>query len=277
MQPALERLFSHIDDIPRVPEVVKTLLDQVNDPDIHFKAVASNIEKEQVLAIKVLRNANSAHFGLRKRVSSIQDALTVLGMQEVRKLVIVTGLADTLPHLPNIDLNDFWQDSFRTASYAKWIAEQAQLGHSEMIFTAGLIYDLGTILIHLGESGAASDITQAVYQGQDRLDSERKYLGFTSHEACAELCRQWQFPEELINTVEKSGEPMAYSQLSLSACAVHVARYVSQSSYSDEGEAVLLQTFPLQEWQKLGLDKNKILSSMATMSQLETGLDGLLD
>ena len=277
MQPALELLFSHIDDIPRVPEVVKTLLDQVNDPDIDFKAVASNIEKEQVLAIKVLRNVNSAHFGLRKRVSSIQEALTILGMHEIRKLVIVTGLAETLPYLPNIDLNDFWQDSFRTASYAKWIAEQAQLGHSEMIFTAGLIYDLGTILIHLGEPDAASDITEAVYQGQDRLDSERQYLGFTSHEACAELCRQWQFPEELINTVEKSGEPMAYSQLSLSACAVHVARYVSQSTYSDEGEDVLLQTFPMQEWQKLGLDKNSILSSMATMSKLETGLDGLLD
>ena len=277
MQPALERLFSHIDDIPRVPEVVKTLLDQVNDPDIDFKAVASNIEKEQVLAIKVLRNVNSAHFGLRKRVSSIQEALTILGMHEIRKLVIVTGLAETLPYLPNIDLNDFWQDSFRTASYAKWIAEQAQLGHSEMIFTAGLIYDLGTILTHLGEPDAASDITEPVYQGQDRLDSERQYLGFTSHEACAELCRQWQFPEELINTVEKSGEPMAYSQLSLSACAVHVARYVSQSTYSDEGEDVLLQTFPMQEWQKLGLDKNSILSSMATMSKLETGLDGLLD
>jgi len=146
-----------------------------------------------------------------------------------------------------------------------------------MVFTAGLIYDLGTILIHLGEPDAASDITEAVYEGQDRLDSERQYLGFTSHEACAELCRQWQFLEELINTVEKSGEPMAYSQLSLSACAVQIARYVSQSTYSDEGEEVLLQTFPTEEWQKLGLEMNDILSAMNTMSELETGLEGLLD
>jgi len=65
MQPALEQLFNHIDDIPRVPEVVKTLLEQVNDPDVDFQDVASNIEKEQVLAIKVLRNVNSAHYGLR--------------------------------------------------------------------------------------------------------------------------------------------------------------------------------------------------------------------
>ena len=230
MQPALEQLFNHIDDIPRVPEVVKTLLEQVNDPDVDFQDVASNIEKEQVLAIKVLRNVNSAHYGLRRRVGSIQEALTILGMQEVRKLVIVTGLVETMPYLPNLDLSDFWQDSYRTATYAKWIAEKAQLGHDDMVFTAGLIYDLGTILIHLGEPDAASDITEAVYEGQDRLDSERQYLGFTSHEACAELCRQWQFPEELINTVEKSGEPMAFSQLSLSACAVHIARYVSQST-----------------------------------------------
>jgi len=125
MQPALEQLFNHIDDIPRVPEVVKTLLDQVNDPDIDFQAVASNVEKEQVLAIKVLRNVNSAHYGLRRRISSIQEALTILGMQEVRKLLIVTGLVETMPYLPNLDLSDFWQDSYRTATYAKWIAEKA--------------------------------------------------------------------------------------------------------------------------------------------------------
>ena len=125
MQPALEQLFNHIDDIPRVPEVVKTLLDQVNDPDIDFQAVASNVEKEQVLAIKVLRNVNSAHYGLRRRISSIQEALTILGMQEVGKLLIVTGLVETMPYLPNLDLSDFWQDSYRTATYAKWIAEKA--------------------------------------------------------------------------------------------------------------------------------------------------------
>lgn len=277
MTPELDRLFEHIDEIPRVPEIVKTLLEQVNDPEIDFQAVASNIEKEQVLAIKVLRLVNSAQFSLRRRVSSIHEALTIIGLYEIRRLVIVTGLAETIPDLPNLDLTDFWQDSYRTATYAKWIADKSQLGNGDMAFTAGLIYDLGTILIHLGEPDAASDITEAVYEGQDRLDSERQYLGFTSHEACAELCRQWQFPEELINTVEKSGEPMAFNQLSLAACAVHIAHYVSQSTYSDEGEEVLLQTFPVEEWQKLGLDVDDILSAMTAMSELETGLEGLLD
>ena len=277
MTPELDRLFKHIDNIPRVPELVKTLLEQVNDPDIDFQDVASNIEKEQVLAIKVLRLVNSVQFSLKRRVSSIQEALTILGLYEIRRLVIVTGLAEAIPDLPNLDLSDFWQDSYRTATYAKWIADKAELGNGEMVFTAGLLYDLGTILIHLGEPDAASDITEAVYQGQDRLDSERQYLGFTSHEACAELCRLWQFPEELINTVEKSGEPMAYDPLSLAACAVKIARYVSQSSYSDEGEEVLLETFPTEEWQTLGLDKDDILRAMTSMSELETGLDGLLD
>lgn len=277
MTPELDRLFKHIDEIPRVPEIVKTLLEQVNDPEIDFQAVASNIEKEQVLAIKVLRLVNSAQFSLRRRVSSIHEALRIIGLYEIRRLVIVTGLAETIPDLPNLDLSDFWRDSYRTATYAKWVADKAELGNGDMTFTAGLIYDLGTILIHLGEPDAASDITEAVYEGQDRLDSERQYLGFTSHEACAELCRQWQFPEELINTVEKSGEPMSFNQLSLAACAVHIAHYVSQSTYSDEGEEVLLQTFPVEEWQNLGLDVDDILSAMAAMSDLETGLEGLLD
>jgi len=277
MKPELERLFSHIDDIPRVPEVVKTLLEQVNDPDIEFHSVAENIEKEPVLAIKVLQRVNSAHYGLRRRFSSIQDAMTVLGLAEVRKLVIVTGFVETFPHLPNLDLADFWQDSYRTATYAKWIADKADLGNSDMTFTAGLIFDFGTILIHLGAPEVASDVSEEVFEGHDRLDLERQYLGFTNHEATAELCREWQFPEELINTVEKSGEPLAFSRLSLSACAVHIARYVSQASYTSDDPDVLLAGFPTEEWLKLGLDKDSILAGITQMSKLETGLDGLLD
>jgi HD-like signal output (HDOD) protein len=76
----------------------------VNDPDIDFKAVASNIEKEQVLAIKVLRNVNSAHFCLRKRVSSIQDASSASADQIAQLLAAVEARCPVSNNITNATL-----------------------------------------------------------------------------------------------------------------------------------------------------------------------------
>ena len=276
MKSEITQLFEQIDNVPQVPEVVRTLLSQVNDPNIDFVAIAKNVEKEQIISMKVLRLANSAFYGLPREIGSIKQALVLLGMTELKKLIVVSGLISSIPEIPNFNIEDFWIDNFRTASYAKWIAEQANFDDSDMVFTAGLINGLGNILIHLGNSEAADEISYLVEEGMPLLDAERQELSFTNQEACAELCRLWQFSDDLITTVEQSGEPLNFKKVSVSACAVFVARYISESNYSEKTRDEQLADFPHKEWLKLGLDLD-IKDAMAEMLELETGLEGLLD
>jgi len=276
MKSEITQLFEQIDNVPQVPEVVRTLLSQVNDPNIDFVAIATNVEKEQIISMKVLRLANSAFYGLPREIGSIKQALVLLGMTELKKLIVVSGLISSIPEIPNFNIEDFWIDNFRTASYAKWIAEQANFDDSDMVFTAGLINGLGNILIHLGNSEAADEISYLVEEGMPLLDAERQELSFTNQEACAELCRLWQFSDDLITTVEQSGEPLNFKKVSVSACAVFVARYISESNYSEKTRDEQLADFPHKEWLKLGLDLD-IKDAMAEMLELETGLEGLLD
>ncbi len=277
MKSGISQLFEHIERIPRIPEIIKQLLEQINDPNQDFDDLAYNIEKEPLLSIKVLRLVNSAHYALPKKISAIKQALMVLGLTEIRNLVILSGVANAMPDVPTIDMNDFWVDSFRTASYAKWLADDAKLSDSEMIFTAGLISELGTLLIHLGNPTAASAIITAVDDGNDMLESERHYLGFTRYDICAELCRQWQLPQALISTIQAAGKPMDEDTAWLSACTLYIARYLNHSHYDDSMDSeAIMAAFPIRHWQQIGLATADIPTKMQQIFTIDTGIAGLL-
>jgi len=146
-----------------------------------------------------------------------------------------------------------------------------------MVFTAGLISGLGTILIYLGDAKAASEIEQDSKAGGNRSNHERERLGFTSQEVCAELCRRWHFSEELIDTIAKSGEPLSNEEISLAANAVFVARYICESRRLEISEEDKLAAFPSKEWQQLGLKEQDIATKLTEILALESGLDGLVD
>ena len=273
----MNQLFEQIHKVPQVPEVVKTLIDQLNDPNIKFDAIAKNVEKEQVISMKVLRLVNSAHFGLSKKISSIDDAVVMLGMSKLKTLIIASGIVSSVPDIPNFNVKEFWADSFRTATYAKWLAEDTKLENSDMLFTAGLISGLGTILLYLGDPKTATKIDELTKTGGNRSDHERKNLGFTSQEVCAELCKRWHFSEELIDTITKSGEPLSFDEISLPACLVYIAKYICESNNSGMSEEDKLTNFPLKEWQQLGFAEEDIAVKFPKILAIESGLDGLAD
>ncbi len=277
MKLEIQPLFDQIDNIPQIPEIVRILITQANDPNIDLKPIAINVEKDQVISVKVLRLVNSAYYGLPRKIGSIQQSLAFLGMNELKKLIVVSGLVSSINDIPGIDLDDFWIDNFRTATYAKWLADHTNLNDSNMIFTAGLISSLGKVLIHLDDATTAKKINSEVRAGINRPDSERQHLGFTHQEVCGELCRIWQFPDELINTVTKAGEPLSFNNISLASCAVYIARYISESSYSNKDQQTILAEFPHKEWQQLGLKEQDIAEKMTTLLALDTGLEGVLD
>lgn len=276
MKTEINKLFDQIHNVPQVPEVVRTLISQLNDPNANFSDIAKNIEKEQIISLKVLRLVNSAHFGLSKKIGSIDNAVGMLGMSKLKTLVIASGIVSSVPDIPNFDIKTFWADSFNTATYAKWLAEQANIEESDMVFTAGLLNALGTILLYLGDSKAANEIQQHVKAGENRYQYEQKRLGFTTLEVCTELCKRWHFSDELVDTVAQSGNPLEAEDVSLPACAVYIARYISESNHSEVSEEDRLTGFPEKEWQQLGFNIDNIATKLPEIAALESGLEGWL-
>ncbi|GEM_PF-226738 len=277
MKLTLEKLFDQIHKVPQIPEVVRELIAQVNNPDFDFMAVAKNVEKEQVIALKVLRLVNSAHFGLSRKIGSIDDAVVLLGMGQLKTLIIASGIVSSVSDIPGINIKEFWADSFLTATYAKWLAEQAGLENSETVYTAGLLSGLGTILIHLADPKAANEIDQHVKAGESRPEFERKRIGFTSEEACAALCERWKFASELVDTVRQSGEPLSHDPVLPEACCVYLGRFITQAKRRGLTQEDMMADFPLDVWKKLGFSEEQLNEKLAELLTLESGLDGLAD
>lgn len=278
MKLTIEKLFDQIHKVPQIPEVVRELIAQVNNPDFDFNAIAKNVEKEQVIALKVLRLVNSAHFGLSRKIGSIDEAVVLLGMGQLKTLVIASGIVSSVSDIPSIDIKEFWADSFLTATYAKWLAEQAGLENSETVYTAGLLSGLGIILIHLAAPKIANEIDQHVKAGELRSDYERKRLGFTSEEACAALCERWKFAQELVDTVRYAGDPLKADEATvLPACCVYLGRFISNAKRNGKTAEEIAALLPLNIWEKLGLDAEQREQKIAELLELDSGLDGLVD
>lgn len=276
MQIQINQLFDKIHNIPQIPEVVRTLITQFNDPNFNFNAIAKNVEKEQMISLKVLRLVNSAHFGLSKKIGTIQDAVVMLGMQQLRTLVIASGMVNAVPKIEGMDLQLFWEDSFRTATYAKWFAAESKSA-PDLAFTAGLISGLGNILIHMGAPSAANEIDQHVKSGHARPEIEMNRLGFTSEEVCAELCRRWHFSPDLIEVVAQCGAPLKTSPVNKTACAVHIARYLSRCLQIGTAPEAILGAFPFLVTEQLGLTEPFVTGKLPEVMAIKSVLAGLTE
>jgi HD-like signal output (HDOD) protein len=272
----IDKLFGQLHKVPQIPEVVRILINQFNDPDTEIKDIARNVEKEQVISLKVLRLVNSAYFSLPKKIDSIEEAVIMLGLNQLKTLVIASGIVSTIPEIDGFNLKQFWLDSFCTATYAKWLATKAHCDEN-LAFTVGLFSGLGTILIQLGQPKEAAEIDLRIREGHFRPFVEKMRLGYTTEDVTAELCRQWNFSDDLITAVVQCGEPMLANPASKIACAVFIARYLSTCKYSNMLENEIFQTMPVEITEQLGLPMTFFKENLTETLALESGLDGLLD
>jgi HD-like signal output (HDOD) protein len=277
MPAPIDQLFDNIYKLPQIPEVVRILIYQLHDPDAEMLDIAKNVEKEQVIALKILRLVNSAHFGLARKIGSIEEATVLLGINQLKTLVIASGIVSSIPKIENFDIRTFWIDSFRTAAYARWLAQQSQLS-ADIAYTAGLLVNLGTLLIHMGLPKEANEIDQHAKAGHVSLSElEEKCLGYTEQDVCAELCRRWHFADELVDAIQQSADPASIDSPSAIACALHLARYFSKSVESDLNSEEMMQALPLSAAEKIGLSADFFNKRLGEMLTIESKLEGLLD
>lgn len=274
MATPMNALFDNVHQLPQVPGVVREIITQLNDPDINMMDIAKNVEQEASISLKVLRLVNSAHYGLSRKINTIQEALTFLGTGELKTLVLASGLVSTIPAIEGFDAQAFWDKNFLKCQYAKAIADELSLD-AELAFTAALISNVGTALIYLGDPKAALEVEQHLNSGTTRrYEYEKRRLGYTSADVSAELSRRWKFPTELVDIVANSAAPLAGDDVSALACALNVADFISVHAGRVEEEE-LFEAFPYDVAAKLGWDDATAKEKTLALINMESKLSGL--
>ncbi|MFK3775282.1 HDOD domain-containing protein [Pseudomonas sp. NPDC089406] len=201
----IDTLFAQLHSLPSIPQVALELVQQFDKPDESLEKVARNIERDPVIAAKVLRLANSARFKGARESASIEDAAMRLGINVLRTLVLASAVTGAFKSAPGFNLKVFWGRSFQVASISRLLARQAGLD-AEVAFTCGVMHDIGELLIQTGAPEYAARIKGASGT-TSRAASETQQLGFGYPEVGAELAKRWNLPKTILSAIRYQAQP----------------------------------------------------------------------
>jgi putative nucleotidyltransferase with HDIG domain len=223
-------LQSTIRDLPSLPAVVMELIDSLGRDDLSAEQLASKLSHDQVLTAKTLRLANSSFYGVPRKVASISEAVSILGMRTVRTVVTAAALTGSFKkdNRTSLDFDALWRHSIGTALCAKGLAEALDMD-GESAFTLGLLHDIGRLVL----------ATSFATQYQNALDYQRTHdclpqeaelatigLDHTIVGGC--ITEHWRFAPAMVEAVTAHHAPPPSQDITL-AGLVHVADNIAHA------------------------------------------------
>ncbi|KLN64859.1 HDOD domain-containing protein [Vibrio sp. VPAP30] len=241
-----EALLSRLNELPRIQRVLQELLDMVNNSEVDFRALAKKISTDQVLSARLLRLANSAHFGGNKSVSSVNEALLRVGTGPVRTLVVASVLSSAFPRIKTLDMDKYWEETFEVSIIASKIALETGMDSNE-VFTTGVLHNIGELMIHTLVPEQAKVITQRAEQGESAIAVQEEILDITAPTLGAKLAKSWHFPDDMVDAIANFDEPRDAEISPKMATTLHLARSIHRDwdkLESNEGKSRYLTEHP---------------------------------
>jgi HD-like signal output (HDOD) protein len=192
-----------------VPKAISVRLNAVlNSPDVNINLVVSELEYHPFLIAKVLQIANSVSFGVRKEIYSLREAIILIGLQQLKTLVISFELLkkffDSLGSRHQNTINDFWHQSLNRANIARRIAENwNERVDRDLVFVSTLLCNIGIIAWLYTEPDSFNTFTHQLRSGEiTTYEAERKLFIFEHNKIGSILLQLWNFPKKIIYLVE---------------------------------------------------------------------------
>lgn len=196
------------DAIPSPPQIVTRLLEITRDENFKQDDVVKLLSTDPGVSSDILRLANSAMFGVVRKIATLGQALTLLGIRRVRTLVIGRCMVDKLSGGSNqiIDPSYYWRRSLATGVLSAHFADHVAPGQRDIAFMGGLLCDVGVVILSraLPEKYKAVAAEYAPQQGSHFLEKELQTLGITHAEVSAAALQKWNLPEDMVQAIRHS-------------------------------------------------------------------------
>jgi HD-like signal output (HDOD) protein len=244
-----------------LPDVYARIRSTLDDPGSTHADVADVIGTDPALAARVLKIANSAFYGRPGTIARIPQAVGLLGTQQVHDLVLATVVIAGSKQLlgDKSALRKFWRLSVTLAAASKLIAEDCGILDSERVFVAGLISQLGQLVVEKALPEVSERLRkQAEDTGSDLAALQRAQFGFDHAAVAAELFEQWQLPPELIEPIRWLTQPSQAGDRELEASILNIAFTLAVGVVNDQPLDEVLSACDESAWQVTGLTRERL-------------------
>ena len=277
---SVESLIKNVTGLVSLPEVAMRVNTMVDDPECSVDDVARVIETDPSLSARMLGIANSAMYGFSKEISTVARAVTVLGTRQIRDLILATAAAKAFENMSNdlISIDDFWHHSIYCGLLAKHIAVAKKIRHAETMFMAGLLHDIGHLIMFNQIPEQIQQILLETLQpdADELFEIERRDLGFDHTEVGGALARLWTLPPILQETIEFHHEPQRATEFAEEVFITHVANRVASLPYSEDSEKNWQEILTPEVLAEVGINANELQLAIDAALEEEGAIRQLL-
>ena len=273
---SMELLFSKIKQLPVIPKLLHELMQDFSNDNSKIHDIAQKIAMDQVISAKVLKLANSAAYRRGAEITSIEQAVILLGFNALRSLVVASGIITSFKTPANFNTAKFWVETFQTATIAKALAKESHAVDPETAFTCTLLHNIGELLIQSALPEEASLINLAINQGTSRIDAQREMLGYDFSLVGAELARRWNLSERFVTAIAQQLDPLDHHPVSPEAVLIRLAMFVSFAWNAGVPANVIVSRFPSPLALHLGIQPESLANRLEELHEQGNALANIL-
>lgn len=240
-----------------LPDIYWRLKEILDSHDYSMQDVAQLIVYDPALTARLLRIVNSAYFGFAAKIDTVNHAVSILGVQQIRDLVLATSIADALGdyECEHLDIKQFWMRSVYRAIAARNLAGVCSLMDGERMFVAGLLSGIGHLIIYQSIPVLAQRAQrEADADGKALHLVERDVIGFDHAQVASILMKNWKLPESLVTVIKNHLEPDPDADYLLDTAIVHIAALISNAFAQNRPLDEVLVAVDRHAWEATGLD-----------------------
>ncbi len=216
----LRHKVENISTLPTVPAVLKRLSGIIEKPRITLVEISAFISNDPALTTKILKMVNSAIYGFPGRIASVSHATMLLGLNVIKGLLLGVSVFELMQKT----MNGLYEHSLACAIASRVIAQKKGLKEPEEISVAGLLHDIGKVILMLEfQTEYEAAMNEAQTKGISIFDAEKNQFNATHANVGSWLAEKWRFPRSLIEVIEFHHRPSQAKNAPLEAAIVHMA------------------------------------------------------
>jgi putative nucleotidyltransferase with HDIG domain len=271
----IKKQLSQIEELPTLSLVSQKVISLTKDPKSSAADLQKVIKGDTALTTKVLKIVNSAYYGFPSSITSISQAIVILGFKTIRNLAMSVSILENV--FKNTDgYEEIWQHSVVTAITSQAIAEKFKYLNAEEAFIAGIIHDIGKIILSTYFPETMKEILNYTKDNSISFYDSEKNLIDTDHALIGGwLLRRWEFPQILIDAVKYHHNVNKIKENEL-AKYVYLGDIIARLMGYSSGDGII-NSVDIDLWDDFGLSISVLKSVIDTSKKLVSNAKGFFE
>ena len=256
-----QRLVTGITQVASLPEIYMKIEMAMGNPKSSSKYLADILSEDTALTARILRLANSSFFSFPGKVTTVTQAVTVIGTRQLRDIVLASSIVGVFKDIPEelIDMKSFWRHSIACGVTARVISTLRRETNIETAFVSGLLHDIGRLVLYKAKPTEMGHLIEKCSDSKELLyKSEKEFFGFDHALLGGLLLKEWKLPTRLIETTTYHHAPGRAKEYIIETATVHVSDIIANALTTGSSGEKFIPPLSDKAWKILGLEDGSI-------------------